>query len=466
MKKSLLCMIMILSILAISTGCTDSTDGPSYSVASDSVVNSSIGSTDVKTNVPATEEPAPTPEDPTPTPDEQAFDGIITVTDKETGKNITLGDRKNSVRDTFGGNITLGEESDTILSGSSNVMVSYNHDGLAVAISTIGTECGFSIYGGITLGSSITKIDSVFYDIDWDSGVAELYFDKNYKECVQANALYSLLLMLGEDNTLFSFSIQYVGNDSQLKATSETTDYEDAAKELVDWVVNDDKVNTVSTGYLYSDFGTMLKVEVQFSENCEETAFADLVEQYTESVKITCADHGVLCYSLTLKLPVDVQSYGSKYLTWVAEWNRSGTPSEECIDIGKVTDGRIFASVDGVYVHNVAEAFQSEEYHAAQEAASVSAEAKSAVQKAKDYLRVMAFSYSGLVDQLEYEGYSYEDAVYGVDNCGADWNEQAVKKAKSYLDIMSFSRDGLISQLEYDGFTHDQAVYGAEQNGY
>ena len=38
-------------------------------------------------------------------------------------------------------------------------------------------------------------------------------------------------------------------------------------------------------------------------------------------------------------------------------------------------------------------------------------------------------------------------------------------KAKSYLDIMSFSREQLISQLEYEGFTHGQAVYGVTANG-
>lgn len=31
---------------------------------------------------------------------------------------------------------------------------------------------------------------------------------------------------------------------------------------------------------------------------------------------------------------------------------------------------------------------------------------------------------------------------------------------------MSFSRGGLIDQLEYEGYTHEQAVYGVEQNGY
>jgi hypothetical protein len=65
-----------------------------------------------------------------------------------------------------------------------------------------------------------------------------------------------------------------------------------------------------------------------------------------------------------------------------------------------------------------------------------------------------------------YEKYSREDAIYAADNCGADWFEQAVKAAESYLSFSSFSRDGLIEQLEYDGFTHEQAVHGAEENGY
>lgn len=91
---------------------------------------------------------------------------------------------------------------------------------------------------------------------------------------------------------------------------------------------------------------------------------------------------------------------------------------------------------------------------------------RNALSKAKDYLEFAAFSYTGLIEQLEYAKFSHEEAVYGADNCGADWNEQAALKAKSYLDLMSFSKDGLIEQLEYDGFTHEQAVYGAEQNGY
>lgn len=91
---------------------------------------------------------------------------------------------------------------------------------------------------------------------------------------------------------------------------------------------------------------------------------------------------------------------------------------------------------------------------------------KNALKSAQSYLRYSAFSYSGLISQLEYEGYSTEDSTYAVDNCGADWSEQAAKCARQYLDYSSFSRDGLIDQLEYEGFTYDQAVYGVEQNGY
>ncbi len=89
-----------------------------------------------------------------------------------------------------------------------------------------------------------------------------------------------------------------------------------------------------------------------------------------------------------------------------------------------------------------------------------------ALKKAQSYLDLMAFSHDGLVDQLIYDAYTQEQATYAADICGADWNAQAAKKAASYLALMSFTRERLIEQLEYDGFTYEQAVYGAEQNGY
>ena len=88
------------------------------------------------------------------------------------------------------------------------------------------------------------------------------------------------------------------------------------------------------------------------------------------------------------------------------------------------------------------------------------------MRKAKTYLGPMAFSYAGLIKQLEFDGFTSEQAQHGVDGCGADWNEQAARKAKTYLDTMSFSRAALIKQLEFDGFTSEQAQYGASENGY
>ena len=65
-----------------------------------------------------------------------------------------------------------------------------------------------------------------------------------------------------------------------------------------------------------------------------------------------------------------------------------------------------------------------------------------------------------------HDGFTYSQAEYGVDHVEINWNEQAVRVAKSYLDYSSFSRSGLLEQLEYEGFSHSQAVYGAEKNGY
>jgi hypothetical protein len=91
---------------------------------------------------------------------------------------------------------------------------------------------------------------------------------------------------------------------------------------------------------------------------------------------------------------------------------------------------------------------------------------RNALAKAERYLSIMAFSRSGLIDQLEFDGYTHSEALYAVNHCGANWNEQAARKAQRYLDIMSFSRSGLIDQLMFDGFTRSQANYGVEAVGY
>ncbi|MCL2737152.1 MAG: Ltp family lipoprotein, partial [Propionibacteriaceae bacterium] len=90
---------------------------------------------------------------------------------------------------------------------------------------------------------------------------------------------------------------------------------------------------------------------------------------------------------------------------------------------------------------------------------------KQAVRKAASYLKTSAFSRQGLIDQLVFEGFSNEDAIYGVDAQNADWSAQAAKKAESYLEITAFSRQGLIDQLIFEDFTQEQAEYGVAQAG-
>jgi SOS response regulatory protein OraA/RecX len=90
---------------------------------------------------------------------------------------------------------------------------------------------------------------------------------------------------------------------------------------------------------------------------------------------------------------------------------------------------------------------------------------RNARQKAGEYLSFMAFSRSGLIRQLEYEGFSNADATYGVDANNVDWNQQAAAKAADYLSMMSFSRSGLIAQLLYEGFSQAQADYGVSTTG-
>jgi Host cell surface-exposed lipoprotein len=90
---------------------------------------------------------------------------------------------------------------------------------------------------------------------------------------------------------------------------------------------------------------------------------------------------------------------------------------------------------------------------------TISSEQQNALESAQDYLDYSGFSRSGLIDQLEYEGYSNSIATWAADNSGADWNEECVQSAQAYLDYGSFSKSGLADQLEYEGFTQAQINY-------
>ena len=88
-----------------------------------------------------------------------------------------------------------------------------------------------------------------------------------------------------------------------------------------------------------------------------------------------------------------------------------------------------------------------------------------ALAQAKKNLSLMPFSYSGLIKQLGYSGYSHDEAVYAADACEANWKEQAEKQARAFLELTNFSADALIRQLMIVGFTQEEAEYGAMAAG-
>ena len=93
---------------------------------------------------------------------------------------------------------------------------------------------------------------------------------------------------------------------------------------------------------------------------------------------------------------------------------------------------------------------------------------RKAVEIARDYLELpfSPFSRSRLIKQLEYEGFSNVDAVYAVDSLDVNWNEQAALTAESYLDgTFSLSRQDLFELLLLEGFTAEQAEYGVDSVG-
>ena len=90
---------------------------------------------------------------------------------------------------------------------------------------------------------------------------------------------------------------------------------------------------------------------------------------------------------------------------------------------------------------------------------------ENAVKKAESYLDFTSFSKKGLIEQLEFDGFSTEDSTLAVGNMTVDWSEQAVLKGKSYLDFTSFSRSGLIDQLVFDGFSAEEATHAVDVIG-
>lgn len=100
-----------------------------------------------------------------------------------------------------------------------------------------------------------------------------------------------------------------------------------------------------------------------------------------------------------------------------------------------------------------------------EEESALTVSQEQAIGSAESYLSFAAFSREGLIEQLEFEGFSNDDATFAVDYLDVDWFEQAVLSAESYLEFTNFSREGLIDQLMFEGFSREEAEYGVDQVG-
>ena len=88
---------------------------------------------------------------------------------------------------------------------------------------------------------------------------------------------------------------------------------------------------------------------------------------------------------------------------------------------------------------------------------------QNALDMARNYLRTMPFSHSGLVDQLSFEGFPDDAIEWAMEQIDqeVDWTEQAVRMAENYLNTMSMSKNGLIEQLMFEGFSREDAEHAA-----
>ena len=72
-----------------------------------------------------------------------------------------------------------------------------------------------------------------------------------------------------------------------------------------------------------------------------------------------------------------------------------------------------------------------------------------------------AFSRSGLIHQLKFEGYTTAQATWGVVHVHSELERGGCEERQGVpASLEPFSRSGLIQQLRFEGYTLGQATYG------
>lgn len=90
---------------------------------------------------------------------------------------------------------------------------------------------------------------------------------------------------------------------------------------------------------------------------------------------------------------------------------------------------------------------------------------KEALECAREAIGTNAYSCAGLKGHLVYKKYTEEQIQYALENIAADWNGEAVEAAQKKLVWSAYSRTELINQLKSESFTTEQAEYGVDHCG-
>lgn len=222
-----------------------------------------------------------------------------------------------------------------------------------------------------------------------------------------------------------------------------------------------------------SDANGSFKFGILDAKVLKETGYRDAVYQITWETDnenyVSSLGTGTLYYNLKV---VDSEGYMLQAMSdgWDGDWENyyvMPEPGEKCkskytfkisnprskyLDV-TLTDRTIKCRVEIEELDKVVSSIPKD----------ASEKEKEIIKTAQGYVTSSHMSYDGIVKQLEYEGYSYDEATYGAEYCGADWKEQAVKAAKSYMSIFpEFTKDKLVEQLEYDGFSNENAIYAGD----
>ena len=88
-----------------------------------------------------------------------------------------------------------------------------------------------------------------------------------------------------------------------------------------------------------------------------------------------------------------------------------------------------------------------------------------AVFSAEAYLDFAAFSESGLIDQLEFEGFTQSRPLLVSGLSRLTGVSRRRNRPSPIWTFSAFSRSGLIDQLLFEGFTESQATYGVDKAG-